>query len=134
LISYVAFQQNFGKVYGGSYTFENYDQFPTAAARSASHSPQVLINQLWARINGLSGFIINSNPNELTFDTGDFTSVYNIKINNFWKYFSYEYVFFMGGLCSDCEGFNIYYLGQCLKECPPQTIFNGYTCIQCAQN
>jgi hypothetical protein len=63
LISYVAYQPNFGKIYGGSYTFENYDQFPTAVARSATHSPQVLVGQLWGRINGLSGFIINSNPN-----------------------------------------------------------------------
>jgi hypothetical protein len=81
----------------------------------------------------LSGFIINSNSNQLSFDSGDFTSVYNININNFWKYFSYEYVFFLGGLCSDCNGYPIYYLGQCITECPTQTIFNGYTCIQCAQ-
>lgn len=111
LVSYVVIQSNFGKVYGGSYKFENYDQFPTESLRSISHSPQVYIDQLWGRIYGLSGFVVNSNSLELDFDSGDFKSIFNFKVNNFWKYFSYEYVFFLGGLCSDCEGYPIYYLG-----------------------
>jgi hypothetical protein len=72
---------------------------------------------MWARIYGISGFIINSNTFDIKFDGGDYynSSIFSIKINNYWKYFSYEYIFFLGGICSDCEGFNIFYLGDCIK-------------------
>jgi cysteine-rich repeat protein len=47
-------------------------------------------------------------------------------------YLGYGVFMLNGGKCGQCVGRPIYYQGQCVATCPPQTYANGSTCVACA--
>lgn len=134
LISYVVFCSNSTFAKGAEYVYNHYMDVSVATQNYTIYSAQVKTNQILGIIQGISGFIINSNQVNLQFKT-DFQSdfgIFNFTINLYWKYVAYDYVIFLGGICADCSGHLIYYNGSCIDVCPTSSFYNGYTCVQCA--
>lgn len=53
---------------------------------------------------------------------------------NLLKYFSFQYIFFIGSECADCPGYPISYENKCLSHCPSGTFLTEKnTCITCGK-
>ena len=62
-ISYIAYQSTNLKVISGSYSYDPNNGL------GFSHAPLVLIPRNYARVYGITGFIINHNQQKITFGT-----------------------------------------------------------------
>lgn len=85
------------------------------------HTPVSNIGRNYARLHGLTGFIINFSSSSIIFSTTwtgskfvfDFSSSQRLV-----QYFSFQYIFFIGSECSDCPGYVFTYQGRCVAFCP----------------
>lgn len=111
------------------------------------NTPTSLIPRSYARIYGITGFIINYNAQQLVFSTKwdgfSFSFVFGGG-SKFVQYFTFNYIFFIGSECSGCPGYPLTSNGTCVSFCPAGTsqtpenvcincgvgrIWNGTTCV-----
>ena len=86
-----------------------------------SHIPEQNIGRNYARIYGLTGFVINNNNQEIIFTTNWSGSkfIFDFDVSTpFLSYISFEYVFFLGSECSDCPNYPFIFNGTCRQYCP----------------
>ena len=99
----------------GSYVYDSTVQ------TKIEHIPIVNIGRNYARLHGITGFIINQNHQEISFDavwTGVkfiFDLGYSQMLT---KYLNYHYFFVMGSECEDCPGYPITHESRCVNVCP----------------
>ena len=112
-----------------------------------SVTPPTNIPRSYARLYGISGFIINYNAQRLQYnskwDGFSFSFLFGSS-TSLVRYFSFNYIFFVGSECSDCPGYQLVANGTCVNFCPvgstrtPENIcifcgegrvWNGTVCI-----
>lgn len=130
-ISFIAFQDFDLPIVGGRYTF---DSAIDTADKGFYYVPETDVPPNFARLYGLTGFLINFNRQKINFST-EWTSisfVYEIGDVTLLKYFSFSFIFFSGTECQDCLGYQILHNGTCLSSCPIGTFLTtDNTCINC---
>ena len=86
-----------------------------------AHIPDRTIGRNYARIHGITGFIINHNYQPLslvTTWTGN-KFIFDLEVSQqITQYFSFAYAFLIGSQCSSCNGYPFSYQGICVKSCP----------------
>ena len=101
-ISFVAWSTSSLNIGAGNYVYEFQGGYEIA------HTPMTSIGVNYARIHGLSGFIINHNSQSIDFST-TWTGnrfVFDLGASQaLTQYFSFNYIFFMGSQCTDCNGY-----------------------------
>lgn len=89
----------------------------------------------YSRIFGLTGFIITYYSQRVIFSTkwDGSTFYFDLGIGNqYVKYLSYQYLFFTGSSCSQCNGYQIVYNYNCVNSCPlGTTLTSDLSCIDC---
>ena len=129
-ISYVAwFSTKLSLIFG------NYVYDPANGMTDIAHSPSDNIGRNYARIHGLTGFIINNNNQNITYSTTwtgtrfQFDFGFSKSVVN---YFSFQYLFFIGSECASCPGYEFFSNGQCVESCPAGSSPTAEkTCISC---
>ena len=116
---------------GGWYVYNSYEQASSSTLRQLSHTPKATLNQVNSKILGLSGFVINSNTFAVSFTTNASSTDLIFNLNDYWKYVSYEYFFFLGGPCSNCLSYPISSQGNCVQTCPLGSYLSGSSCVTC---
>ena len=114
-ISYVAWAETTLTIVSGKFVSE------ITSAAEISHIPESNIGRNYARIFGITGFIINHERQNLFFQTHWSGSkfVFNLEISqSLIKYISFEYLFFLGSECSDCPNYPFIFNGTCRQFCP----------------
>ena len=125
-VSYIAYNSNMMNLVAGNYVYNNYT--PTL---SLFFSPSIDIHNNNIGFHGFNSFIARNTRTNF-----DLTGVFSISQFAFSSstslyYLSYSYFFLIGGPCGQCRGFPISYQGKCLATCPPNSYYNGITCITC---
>ena len=72
------------------------------------HTPSDAIGRNYARIHGITGFIINHNSQTLSLSTKWTGAKFIFDMGasqTLTQYFAFVYVFFLGSECSDCTGY-----------------------------
>ena len=114
-LSYIAFHETTLTLVRGNYIYDS------SISKIIEHIPSDNIGRNYARIHGITGFIINQNHQEIYFNskwTGN-KFIYDLGISQkLTQYLSYSYIFFLGSECSDCPGFPIIHEGKCVQACP----------------
>lgn len=134
-ISYVSFQSSSLTIVGGGYVYDVTEN-PSAGLYFA---PETNIPRNYARIYGLTGFLLNYNNRRINFSTKwdgfsfnfEFGVIGNQKLL---QYFSFNYIFFLGSECQDCLGYEIFNNNICVSFCPvgtSRTVDN--TCMNCGE-
>ena len=131
-ISYLAWTTPTLKVAMGSFVF---NAGPSSPNSDIWHSVGEGVGANFARINGVTGFIINHSFQDLSLSITWTGSKFMFNLGSSQKltqYLSFSYLFFIGSECTGCTGFEISYNGICVSECPPGTsrTFES-TCIKC---
>lgn len=105
----MAFQKTSLAAIGGSFVYDVTED-PNAAML---FNPQDPIPMNFARIFGLTGFLINFNTERISYKTewDGITFTFGFSNINSLKYYSFSFIFFTGSVCSDCTGFPIEYNG-----------------------
>lgn len=130
-ISYVAFQQSTLAIMGGGYV---YDAITDGVNNALYYAPETIIPKNFARIYGLTGFLLMYNKNRINFNTrwDGFAFNFNFGDKNLLKYFSFSFIFFTGSQCQDCVGYQILDNNSCVNVCPLGTSLTPEnTCINC---
>lgn len=130
-ISYVAYQ-----TLGVQYQAGNFVYDPSYQPL-LSYTPVTTIPRNYARIYGLTGFIINFVYGQIALDTvwDSFTFTFNFKQSvSLVQYFSFEYIFFTGSECENCPGYPYASNGTCVNFCPAGTYLSGGKyCLSCGE-
>lgn len=115
-ISYIAWLRTDLTIVSGSYIYEpNNNNFEVA------HSPDSIIGRNYARIFGVTGFIINYNFQTISLTTNWTGSRFTFdwaQSQTLLQYFSFEYIFFIGSECGGCPGYEYVSNGRCYQNCP----------------
>lgn len=129
-ISYVAWISTKLSLVTGNFTYE-----PTAGSLEIVHSPTDNVGRNYARVHGLTGFIINHNYQNLSFSTSWTGSKFQFDLGlsqRLVQYFSFQYLFFIGSECASCPGYEFSSNGACVDVCPPGSYpTQEKTCISC---
>lgn len=111
-----------------------YEMSPSYEIR---HTPIANIGRNYARIHGLTGFIINYNSQSIIFSTTWTGSQFLFDLGtsqSITQYFAFQYVFFVGSQCSYCTGYSYFHDNRCLAFCPPGSNPTAeMTCIICGE-
>ena len=134
LISYVVFVPVLNTMIGGQFSYEGFNQISSSALRQLSHTPKASFHQVNSKILGLSGFLIISNDFAISFTGRASQTDLIFTLNDYWKYASYEYFFFLGGACSNCPSYPFSSQGNCVNSCPLGSNLNGTACANICQN
>lgn len=129
-ISYVAWISTKLSLVSGNFTYE-----PADGVFEIAHSPSDNIGRNYARIHGLTGFIINHNYQNISFST-TWTGtkfIFDLGLSQkLTQYFSFTYLFFIGSECGSCPGYEFVSNGVCVETCPPGSYPTvEKTCITC---
>ena len=129
-ISYIAWINSKLSFVVGNYTYE-----PSANVLEIAHSPSANIGRNYARIFGLTGFIINHNYQNISFST-TWTGakfIFNLGVSQrLVQYFSFSYIFFLGSECGSCPGYEFMSNGVCADVCPAGSYpTTEKTCVTC---
>ena len=114
-ISYVAYQNTNLNIAMGSYAYDPNN------GEGFAHAPAITIPRNYARVYGITGFIINYNAQGITFKTEwtGFEFKFHLGISEeLTKHLTYHYIFFIGSECGDCPGYPISFNGTCVNVCP----------------
>jgi hypothetical protein len=129
-ISYVAWISTKLNIVNGNYTYE-----PSSSLYEIAHTPSASIGRNYARIFGLTGFIINNNFQNISLTTTWTGARFQFDLSlsqRFVKYFSFSYLFFLGSECGSCPGYEFISNGVCVEACPPGSYpTTERTCISC---
>ena len=104
------------KVDSGSFLYD-----ATVSGSALAISPVPAISRSYARIYGISGFILNYNAQRLTFNTAWDGFAFSLSFgssSSLVQYLTFEYLFFSGSLCSNCPGYPLEANGTCVNFCP----------------
>lgn len=117
------------EILAGSYVFEGESDLV--------HIPPLVIGRNYARIHGITGFVINYNYQKIYF-AAQWTGaefIFNLgNSRNLLQYLGYEYIFFAGSNCKDCPGYPIAYNNTCVRYCPPNTYLTPEKiCLSCGE-
>ena len=130
-ISYVAYQESSLRIASGNYAYDPKN------GEGFIHAPKVLIPRNYARIFGITGFIINFANQNIYFDTEWTSFEFHFKFDlgeQFAQYLSFEYLFFVGSECQDCAGYPYSYNGTCVNICPPNYFLSiDNVCLTCGE-
>ena len=126
-VSYVAYNPNILNLVAGSYTYDKYlpvtySQFTTSRDIS---NPNLAFH-------GFNSFIIRNNfvGFNLRADIAGSNQLSFYSSSTFF-YLGYSYFILVGGPCGQCQGYSINYNNNCVASCPPNSYFDGVTCITC---
>lgn len=129
-ISYVAWIATKLTLVAGNYTYD-----ATAGIAEVAHSPVTNIGRNYARVFGLTGFIINQNSQNISFATNWNGARFSFNLGlsqSLLQYFSFQYIFFLGSECGSCPGYEFVSNGTCVEACPPGSYPTiEKTCISC---
>ena len=130
-ISYIAYQETSLSLITGRYSYD-----PTSGYGLA-HTPNTMIPRNYARVYGISGFIINYNQQRIMFGTEWTGHEFYFHLGpsqTLVQYLSYQYIFFTGSECQDCPGYSISHEGSCVNFCPPNTFLTPENvCMTCGE-
>lgn len=130
-ISYVAFQTSTLSIVGGGYLYDS----STAANAGLFYAPESNIPRNFARLYGLTGFVLNYSNRKISFGAkwDGFTFTFNVGADqSLLKYLSFSFIFFTGSECQDCPGYEIFNNNTCVAFCPAGTaVTPDNTCIDC---
>jgi len=129
-ISYIAWVSTRLNMVAGNYTYD-----PTLGMTEIGYTPPSNIGVNYARIFGLTGFIINHNFQNISLSTAwtGTKFVFDFGLSQkLVQYFSFQYIFFLGSQCGSCPGYEFVSNGTCVERCPPGSYPTGEkTCIIC---
>ncbi len=132
-MSYVAFQTSSLSIVGGGFVYDITEN-PQA---TLYYAPQNNIPRNFARIFGLTGFLINYDRQKISLTTrwDGYAFNFNLAIGSrtdLLQYFSFSFIFFTGSECQDCVAYPIFYNSACVATCPVGTgqSVDG-TCVNC---
>ena len=131
VVSYVVWDETDLNLVNGNYIL------PDDIGIEISHSPFNEIGRSYARIFGITGFIILHKDQEIQFNTkwtgSKFLFVFDIS-RPLVRYLSYQYIFFMGSVCASCPGRPYYFDKKCYKYCPENTYASiDHICVDCGE-
>ena len=130
-VSYLAYQQTTLQYVAGNHYFDR------ALGGILSHTPSSNVPRNYARLFGLTGFVINYNAQRLTLETmwDSFTFDFIFgESQQLIQYMSYSYIFFYGSECQDCPGYNLVFNGTCVNFCPDSTYKTPENvCLSCGE-
>ena len=125
-VSYVAYAANVQNMVAGTYI---YDRYNPVNSLQFSPSTDVRTNQL--AFHGLNSFIVRNSQSSFDLTTTFASGSLIFSSSSSLYYLSYSYFFLIGGPCGVCPGYPINYNGTCVSTCPPNSYYNGITCITC---
>ena len=111
-ISYIAWISTKLNTVVGNYTYD-----PALGMTDIGYSPLSNIGISYARIFGLTGFIINNNYQNISLSTTWTGSKFQFDFalsQKLVQYFSFNYIFFIGSQCSSCPGYDFVSNGVCV--------------------
>lgn len=125
-VSYIAYDSNIQNLVAGTYLYSRY-----TATNQLQFRPPIGVSNNNIAFHGFSSFIARN-----SFETFDLrASLVNGNLSftssSALYYLSYSYFFLIGGPCGQCPGFSINFNNTCVATCPPNSFFNGNTCIVC---
>ena len=130
-ISYLAWSATTLQMVTGSFVYEMLPSYEIV------HTPTTNIGRNYARLHGISGFIINHNSQAISLSTTWTGNKFIFDLGTSQRlthYFTFEYVFFIGSECSDCPGYIYSYNGRCVSFCPAGSYPTAEkTCIECGE-
>lgn len=131
-ISYIAWTTTKLNVVAGNYT---YDASIIETLYNIQYSPSSSIGPNYARIFGLTGFIINYNYQNISLSTtwtgSQFLFDFSLS-QKLVQYFTFQYIFFIGSECGSCFGYDYMNNGICAQTCPAGSYPTAdKTCITC---
>lgn len=101
------------------------------------YTPLTMIPRNYARVYGITGFIINNNQQNIMFSTEWTGHEFHFHLGSsemLTQYLTYQYIFFIGSECEDCPGYSISYQGTCVNACPPNTFLTPENvCLSCGE-
>ena len=110
----------------GNYNYAIYD-----ANRVLVHAPEVDLSGNLVDFYGFNGFILNNNGADFELASKWNGVQFNFTSNSNYRYLNFNYVFMIGTACSHCDGYPIFYNGDCVAYCPANANYDGKTCITC---
>jgi hypothetical protein len=132
-VSYVAFQTSSLSIVGGGFVYDITEN----PQSSLYYAPQNNIPRNFARIFGLTGFLLNYDRQKISMTTkwDGYAFNFNLAIGSrvdLLQYFSFSFIFFTGSECQDCVSYPIFYNNTCVSTCPVGTgqAADG-TCVNC---
>jgi hypothetical protein len=130
-ISYISWVKTDLTVATGNFTYDT----TIRVTPDISYSPSVSIGPNYARIFGLTGFIINYNYQNISLATtwtgSKFTFDFSVS-QNLVQYYTFQYIFFIGSMCGSCPSYDFMYNGVCTTQCPSGSYPTAdKTCITC---
>ena len=92
------------QIIGGAFVYD-----VTEKNNGLYYVPETNIPRNFARIYGLTGFLLNHNTEAISYTTkwDGITFSFTFGNQESLKYFSFGYVFFTGSICLDCAGYQI---------------------------
>ena len=103
LISYVAWVKTDLSIIVGNFAYE-----PVIGNYEVAHTPLNAVSRNYARIYGITGFILNYNSQNISFSTTWSGSRFLFDFGQsqtLLQYFSFQYMFFIGSECGSCPGY-----------------------------
>lgn len=125
-ISYIGWGSEFTEIHTGSFLFDTY-----VASASLAHTPSVNLTKNLVDFYGFNGFILNNNGADFKLSTSWTSNQFKFTTNSNYRYLSFNYFFVLGGSCTQCKGYPIFYEKNCVAYCPTGSNYNGQTCITC---
>ena len=126
-ISYLAWGEITLEIIHGNYM---YDYNPS---KDITHIPSQNIGRNYARLFGISGFIINNQNQGVSLSTQWTGSKFIFDLGSstaLTQYLTFNYIFFIGSECSECPGYPYIYKERCQQVCPPGSFpTSENTCI-----
>ena len=119
-VSYIAIGSAFKDAYFGSYDYITYD-----ATTQLTHSTSVDLSNNLVDFYGFNGFILNNNGADFKLSSKWNGVQFNFESNSNFRYVNFNYLFIVGSACSHCDGYPIFYNGDCVAYCPSNANFNG---------
>ncbi len=125
-VSYVVYDPSIQNMVAGSYVYQQYH--PSSFLQFA---PPIGLSNNNVAFHGFNSFIVTNTQSDLQLTGRLSNGNLTFSTSSFYYYLSYSYFYFIGGPCGQCTGFNIAFNGNCVSTCPPNSYFNGSTCVYC---
>lgn len=119
-ISYIAIDSTLTFAYLGNYLYSSYN--PIA---QLSHAPTTDLSSNIISFYGFNGFIVSNNQAAFQLSSVWNGLQFSFTTKSNYIYLSYNYFFYLGGPCTDCKGYPIYYNKNCVAYCPTGSYYNG---------
>ena len=125
-VSFIAYDPSILNMVSGSYTYDQYQPM-----RYLQFTPPISVSTNSLAMHGFNSFIMRNGQFHFMIMAELVNSQLSFTSSTELFYLGYSYFFLVGGPCGQCPGYNIYFNNRCMTACPPNSYYNGQTCIVC---